>query len=370
LPGSFSPGGEAAGNPYLFVLLMVNSPQKKMNLITFVRSRLFLKQLFIAFALGIFFIWGSLKLLDAYTHHGRTVTVPNLEGMPREEVGDVLKKQNLRYVINDSIFDDTRDKGTISVQDPAAGTEVKRNRTIYLTMVALMPEMVPMPDLIDLSYRQAVTRLETYGLGPGLLEYRPDIARNAVLEQKYQGGAIEPGTLVEKGTTIDLVLGEGLGENIVMVPMLIGETRQDAIQALHAATLNTGAEFFLDEDEEGDVWRVYRQNPDPVSRRHYLRAGSSVDLYYRSTEQFDFEQYLAELLTVPVPMLFGKTPDEVLEMITELELAIGEEVFEDNVGLREARVYRQEPEYESDAMIRKGDSIRVWYRSVDAFDDL
>ena len=339
-----------------------------MDLITFVRSRLFLKQLLIAFAAGIFLIWGSLKLLDAYTHHGRLVTVPDLEGMPREEVGPLLKRQNLRYVINDSIFDDTREKGTISMQDPTAGTEVKRNRTIYLTMIALMPEMVPMPDLTDLSYRQAVTRLETYGLSPGLLEYRPDIARNAVLEQKFQGGAIEPGTLVEKGTAIDLVLGEGLGENIVLVPMLIGKSRQEAIQALNAVTLNIGAEFYLD-DKENDV-KVYRQTPDPVSRNHYLRAGSTVDLYYRSPEQFDFEEYLAELMTVPVPLLFGKTPDEVLEMLRELELEIGEEVFENNVGLRDARVYRQEPEYESDAMIRKRDTIRVWYRTVNAFDDL
>jgi eukaryotic-like serine/threonine-protein kinase len=339
-----------------------------MDLNAFIRSKLFLHQLLLAFALGIFIIWGSLKLLDAYTHHGRTVTVPDLEGLPEADIQSILKRQGLRYTINDSIFDDTREKGTISAQDPAPGTAVKRNRTIYLTMVALMPEMVPMPDLTDLSYRQAIARLETYGLRPGVLEYRPDIARNAVLQQKFKGGAIEPGTLVEKGTAIDLVLGEGLGENIVLVPTLIGKTRQEAIQTLNAATLNIGAEFFLDEEEINT--RVYRQTPDPVTRNHYLQAGSTVDLYYRSSDAFDFEKYLAELLTVPVPLLFGKTPDEVLATLKNLDLELGDEVFENNVGLRDARVYRQEPAYEVDAMMRKGERINIWYRSVDEFDSL
>lgn len=338
-----------------------------MNFVEFIQSRLFLRQLIIAFAAGIFIIWGAMRLLDIYTQHGRTVTVPELEGLHEDQVRSVLKARDLRYTINDSIFDDSREKGTISSQDPVPGTKVKRNRTIYLTMVAMMPEMVPMPNLTDLSYRQAITRLETYGLKPGVLEYRPDIARNAVLQQKFQGGAIEPGTLVEKGTVIDLVLGEGLGENIVLVPMLIGMPRQEALQALNAATLNIGNEFFLDEEEE-EVW-VYRQQPDPVSRRHYLRAGSTVDLYYRSPDKVDFEEYLAELLSVHVPLLYGKSPDEVLQTLESLELEIGEEVYENNVGLRDARVYRQEPDYEEDVMIRKGERINVWYRSVDDFEN-
>jgi beta-lactam-binding protein with PASTA domain len=337
-----------------------------MRLLDFIRTRQFLQHLVYAIALGVFLLWGALRLLDLYTHHGRTVAVPALEGLQEAEARALIREHRLRYVINDSIFDDTREKGSVSSQDPLAGTEVKRNRTIYLTTVAMMPEMVPMPDLTDLSYRQAVTRLETYGLQLGVLEYRPDIARNAVLQQKYQGGAIEPGTLVEKGTPIDLVLGEGLGENIVMVPMLVGLPRREAIQELNAATLNVGNEFYL--DEEGEDVRVYRMQPDPVGRNHYLQAGSTVDLYYRSPDVFDFEAYLEELLTVPVPLLFGKTPEEVRQTLEAFGLELGEEVFEEGVSLRDARVFRQEPEYEEDAMVRKNEKINIWYRPVEAFE--
>ena len=145
-----------------------------MSVKQFISGKLFLRQLMLAFAVGIVIIWGSLKLLDVYTHHGRTIVVPDLEGLSESAAGDLLESYQLRYQINDSIFDDERDKGTISSQDPVPGTEVKKNRTIYLTLVAIMPEMVPMPDLTDLSLRQAMSMLETHGLKPELIRLPVD----------------------------------------------------------------------------------------------------------------------------------------------------------------------------------------------------
>jgi eukaryotic-like serine/threonine-protein kinase len=334
----------------------------------FLKSKIFLRQLLLALAASVVVLWVSLKLLDTYTLHGRSITVPDLEGFHEADVKPLLSRMNLRYVINDSIFDDSREKGTIAAQTPAPGTEVKRNRTIYLTMVAFLPEMIPMPDLNDLSLRQAVTVLETYGLHVGQLETRPDIAVNAVLQQKYNHGIIEPGTLVEKGTAIDLVIGAGLGQSQVQVPNVVGLDRREAINRLHSASLNVGNEIFVDTDESGSELRVYRQSPDPITRTHFLQAGSTVDIYYRSAEDFDFDAYLEELLTVPIPMLYGKTPNEVLETLEALGLELGEEVFEDNVSREKARVYMQMPEYDEEGRIQSGKAVDVWYRSVDAFD--
>jgi eukaryotic-like serine/threonine-protein kinase len=337
-----------------------------MKLREFIRSQLFLRLLLYAFAVAIVIMWVSLKLLDLYTHHGRTIVVPDLSGQYEAEVQDILKEHRLRYVVNDSVFYDDGVKGTVFSQDPAPGTHVKKGRTIYLTKIAFMPEMVAMPDLNDLSFRQASAMLTAYGLKPGRLEYRPDIARNAVLQQKYNNGAIEPGTLIAKGTSIDLVLGEGLGENVVQVPLLLGLTKQEAISALHAVTLNVGNSFYLD-DEENDV-KVYKQHPDPLTRKEFLRAGSSVDLYYRSPKVFDFETYLLEQLTVPIPLLYGKTPEEVRITLEAYDLAVGEEVYEGQVSEQEARVFRQEPDYEEDNMIQKGTAINIWYRSLEDFE--
>ncbi len=337
-----------------------------MNTREFFASKLFLRHLLLAAAAAIVLMWGALQLLDIYTLHNRTLTVPDLEGMHEEDLDPLLDRMNLRYVINDSIFDDSRDKGTVAGQDPAPGAQVKRNRTIYLTTVAILPEMVEMPDLTDLSLRQAMSLLEAHGLILGKLEYRPDIARNAVLQQKFKQGNIEPGTQVEKGTEIDLVLGEGLGENVVEVPMVIGMPSRDAIQLLNASSLNVGNEVFI--DEEDDYLKVYEQIPDPLTKTHFLQAGSTVDLHYRSSQEFDFEKYKEELLTVPVPMLYGKTTEEVRETMEALSLGIGEEIFEGGVSEQNARVYRQEPEFEEDARTPLDTKINIWYRSLDEFD--
>ncbi len=335
----------------------------------FVKSKLFVRQLLYAIAASIVIIWGAMKLLDAYTRHGRTITVPDLLGQYEPDIGTLLSDSQLEYMINDSIFSDEGPKGSVFSQDPPPGTKVKRGRTIYLTTIAVMPEMVPMPNLSDLSLRQAISILTAYGLKPGQLEYRPDIAQNAVLQQKFNRGAIEPGTLVAKGTAIDLVLGQGLGDNVVLVPVLVGKTRTDAIAALHASSLNVGNEFFLDEDVEdhsGDL--VFEQHPNSLTRKEYLQAGSSVDLYFRSPDVFDFETYLNEQLTVLIPLLFGKNPEEARLTLESYGLKIGDEVFEERVSEANARVYRQEPAYEEDVLVRIGSEIKIWYRPIESFD--
>jgi len=329
----------------------------------FIFTKVFLRQLALAAALSVAIIWSVLKMLDLYTLHGRTIEVPELQGYQKDEATDILEEHNLRYVINDSIFDDELDKGSVARQNPAPGTEVKRNRTIYLTTVAVLPEMVPMPDLVDLSRRQAISILETHGLVVGQLEYQPDIARNAVLKQKYKDGAIEPNTLVEVGTPIDLVLGEGLGENIAIVPMVLGLTPEQAIRTLNNASLNVGDETYM--DNEDDEVKVYLQEPNPVEAPKYLEAGSEVDLYYRSAAEFDFEEYMEQLLSVSIPDLRGLTPEEVEARLERLSLELGLETFDDGSTRENARVYRQEPAYEEGMIIRKEETINVWYRPAD-----
>jgi len=336
-----------------------------MTLKEFLTSKLFVRHLILAIASGIVLLWVAMRFLDLYTMHGRTITVPDLSGLTVEEAAEELTDMNLRYVVNDSIFDDFNPKGSIVRQDPEPGSEVKRNRAIYLTKVSIVPEKVPMPELIDLSFRQAIALLNAYGLNVGKLAYRPDIAQNAILQQRLDGEDIEPGTLIEKGSAIDLVIGMGLGEALVEVPLVIGMTRREAISALHAVSLSVGIEDFL--DDQNDNPRVYQQTPDPTLQSQILQAGSSVNLVFRSGTLFDFEQYLSGRITVTIPILFGKTPDEVRTMLEENFLVLGNETFEGNVSREDARAYRQLPDYGDNGRIKRGDVVDVWYRSIDDF---
>ncbi len=334
-----------------------------MSIISFLKSKTFRNHFILALAAGIALLWFSLKALDVYTRHGHTIEVPDITGMDKEQAQRVLKRLHLRPVINDSIFDTTREKGSVASQNPAPGQEVKRNRAIYLTTVAILPEMVAMPDLTDLSFRQAQALLKTYGLEVGKLEYIPNIARNAVLQQKYRGGSIQPGTLVEKGTPIDLVLGTGEGSNYVNVPLLIGKTREEAIMLINNSSLNVGQEIYLDEVITNA--RVFRQSPNVMAGPQRLAMGSTVDLIYRSADSFDFSEYTQEVLGIETPDLTGKTPWEVMEILEKNMLIIGEEIFDANATTQNARVYRQSPSRAEKPEILKGTQINVWYRKSD-----
>lgn len=331
-----------------------------MSIISFIKSKTFRLHILLAVAAGIALLWFSLKALESYTRHNKTIEVPNLDGLSVDEAQEALGKLHLRTIINDSIFDTTREKGSVAAQNPLPGKEVKRNRAIYLTTVAILPEMVAMPDLTDLSFRQAQSILYTYGLEVGQLEYVPNIARNAVLQQKYNQGSIQPGTSVEKGTKIDLVLGTGQGSNNVSVPLVIGRTREEAIRIVNSSSLNIGEEIYMDDNQENPM--VFRQTPNVLSSPQKVPMGSTVDLYFRSADDFDFEEYTKELLGVPNPILIGKTPWEVYEIIEENLLVLTDEVFEDGATTQNARVYMQSPTPEEEPQILRGTEIKVWYQ--------
>jgi len=330
----------------------------------FILSKIFLRHLVFILITGLFLLWLTMELLNVYTQHGRYIQVPNLAGLTLDEAKDVLRDYNLRVTVNDSIHDATQAGGTIARQDPRSGMEVKRNRRIYLTIVAILPEQVAMPNLVDLSFRQAAALIASYGLRIGNLSYRPDIGHNTILEQMIRANPIEPGTLINKGTEIDLIIGQGLGQNQVPVPLLIGKTRSEAIALIQAAQLSVGLEDFL--DDPADNPRVYQQSPDPTLRNQFLMAGNTVNLVYRSGNRFDFEQHLNNRATVKIPLLFGKTPQEVRALLIENNLTLGNETHEGSVS-DDMRAYRQHPEYDPYGRITIGTKVDVWYKPIEEF---
>jgi beta-lactam-binding protein with PASTA domain len=80
---------------------------------------------------------------------------------------------------------------------------------VYLTIVTLIPEKTSMPDLRDLTLRQAQSILETSGLKMGKLVFIKAFDEDAVQDQMHGGRVIAPGTKIDKGTVIDLKVGMG-----------------------------------------------------------------------------------------------------------------------------------------------------------------
>ena len=66
-----------------------------------------------------------------------------------------------------------------------------------------------MPDLRDLTLRQAQSMLESAGLRLGKLRYIRSFDEDAVQNQLFEGRSIKTGTLIDKGSVIDLTVGMG-----------------------------------------------------------------------------------------------------------------------------------------------------------------
>jgi eukaryotic-like serine/threonine-protein kinase len=185
----------------------------------------------------------------------------------------------LRYQISDSVYSRETAPGTILDQFPKPGMKVKENRVIDLTLSAISQEMIPMPQLTDISYRQAVNIIEVSGLISGNIEYKPSEFPNLVLEQKANGRPVAIGQMIPKGTVIDLVLGSENNGETSEVPTLFGRSLTEVRMILGEAFLNVGEINYdsIPEDQKVKAL-VWKQSPDPADVFEVLH-GTAINIW-------------------------------------------------------------------------------------------
>jgi len=249
----------------------------------FLFTKIFLLNLLLALLFIGFVIWGVSKFLNNYTHHGETISVPSIEGLKLKEVKSILNEKKLRYEILDSIYVADAEKGVVLEQNPKVDELVKENRTVYITITKVIPPKIAMPDVVDMSLRLAVAKLESYGLKVANPKYIPSECVNCVLEQIVNGKQIKPNSPIKKGTLVTLVVGSGTSNEKVLVPYLINLTLEEAKQKLLESSLNPG---FLNYEnckcttkEDTLRARVYKQEPTR-NINAAINIGSVIDLYF------------------------------------------------------------------------------------------
>ena len=252
-----------------------------MDFFRFLITKKFLRHLGLAAAISIILLLGTLLWLKIYTHHGKTIMVPDLAGLTMDEVGDVTSSRRLRFEVVDSVFSTEMPRGTVVKQNPNASSRVKKNRKIFLTMNAVNLEMVSMPQLIGLSFRQARLALQNAGLLQGTITYKPDFAKNNVLQQMHRDTVINEGTIITKGAVIDLVLGMGLSSKTTRVPDLVGLGLEEASAIISDYYLNLGAityDLSFEEAEDSSGAVIWRQYPDYDEFKR-LNMGMEMDIW-------------------------------------------------------------------------------------------
>lgn len=252
------------------------------DFLKFIFSKHFIIHLILALVLLAGGLYATLNYLDEYTLHGKYLEVPSLENLQYDDIDSLLEGSAFSKMISDSIYVKGKPVGYILEQDPKAGRTVKQGRKIYLTIAAAKPPQISMPDLVDLSLRQASSLMETYGLQIGELTYKPDLCMNCILSQTRNGSEIEPGTRLERGSVIDLTVGRGLSDELTAIPYLIGLNKKMASSVLNSSFLNVGAVSYDAEtvktEEDSMNAKVYRQFP-VYTEEPILKMGSTIDLY-------------------------------------------------------------------------------------------
>lgn len=250
-----------------------------MKLFRFIKSKtLWANVLLIIIACALIF-WGLNSWLSSYTRHGDNIVVPNLSRMDYDEAVTALEQRELVAEIMDtSEFDPEFPRGSIINQYPEDGSTVKKGRPIRLTINPLKARKIEIPQLIEKTKRRAIYDLESKGFKVGELTYVPYIGKDVVVDIKVDGQSVKEKEKFEKGTTIELVLGQGLGNELSPMPYLRYLTLEDAKQLLLEASLNLGSVIIDEETKDSSLIVVYNQRPAP-SLDPIVRPGAEVDIW-------------------------------------------------------------------------------------------
>lgn len=263
-----------------------------MSLIRFITSRKFFKHLIIALALTVVLLVVVLFSLNSYTRHGKAIEMPDLTGQQLEELTEWKDQGILDFVVTDSVHTDEMPGGAVFMQDPYPGSMIKKGRKVYITLVARSEEKISLPDLTDLTVRQAMAVLENYGLTVDSLIFVPDVGKT-VISTQINGEEAESGKKIAKGTKVQLVVGRGKSNERVQLPFLIGKSREDAMKVLAESYLNIRAEFYPEDSDSTNVV-VARQKPAYRSKAR-IPMGGGIDLWYEDAEDFDLNDAMLQL---------------------------------------------------------------------------
>lgn len=220
--------------------------------------------------------------LNFLTHHGRSRSVPLVVRKSFPDAQKILDREGFDIVIQDSVYVDSLPPLAVVKQVPESDAVVKVNRTVYLTLNRSTPPMIDMPNLIGYSFRNAEMNLGNAGLKVGDTVYKADFARNSVLDQLYKGEHITPGTRIQMGSAITLVLGTGVGENKFNVPNLIGWTYGEAKAKLEGNGLNILVVQADPSIKDTLSAYIYKQDPprfDEEGKPLRIRTGQLISVW-------------------------------------------------------------------------------------------
>lgn len=219
--------------------------------------------------LALFFLVDDV-VMPRYVQQGKTTKVPNVFGLSVEEAIRILSDSGLVGKKSEERQDKQYPVGTVAMQNPPPGTEVKFGRGVYLTMSGGEPQAM-VPTLRGRSVRDATFALERVGLSIGSIRYEVSsgFPVNTIMEQE-----IPESTNAAMGTTVNVVVSQGANKDRVPVPDVAKKSLKDGERLLLQAGLKIGNVVY---ESNKDLLpnTILEQNP---RAGEMVAAGQAVDL--------------------------------------------------------------------------------------------
>ncbi|MDC6361180.1 MULTISPECIES: PASTA domain-containing protein [Flavobacteriaceae] len=176
----------------------------------FLKSKTFLIQLGLAVVALVLLVFLALQWLKGTTNHGEFVEVPDFSRMSVMEMRKAVEEAGLRYqVLDSSNYDPDYPRFSILDQDPPAGNKVKSNRKIYFTVNPSGYKKVSVPDIIQVTQRNATSMLRAVGLDVERVTYIDELGKDMVYNMKHKGKYVKPGDKLPKTSKVELICGNG-----------------------------------------------------------------------------------------------------------------------------------------------------------------
>lgn len=260
-----------------------------MKFFRFLISRTFWINVLVAVALVALLIFLFFQFLGGYTHHGESLTVPDLHGQSLEQMQRTLAERDLRYEIRDSVYVQGQPPLTVLDQNPRPSSKVKRGRTIYVTINTDDAPLVPLPNLMSQSLRQARQMLQAWGLEIDDTRTVPD-PFPVVLGVEYKGRKLQADVdSVPKGSAVTLIMGDGNVSSQESLPNLVGMTVEELELVMRGWGLTLGDVHEMGFVPDRNQAMVVRQYPEP-GPDVTIAPGEVIDVWVVSPEAFE-ERY-------------------------------------------------------------------------------
>lgn len=182
---------------------------KKENIIFRLLKNIYVKNVLMMIGAFVGLVVIVLFLLNFYTKHNESITVPTVKGLQVQDAAGILESSDLRYEISDSIFQAEGAPGSIIEQIPKEQSKVKKGRTVFLVIKAKGVQLVSVPELKDYSRRQAEAQLASLGFNKVTIQEVPAAYKGLVISISYRGKQLTPNQKIPKGSPLVMTVGAG-----------------------------------------------------------------------------------------------------------------------------------------------------------------